>query len=108
MRTVCKIPVPEVHVWSSQNNSVSADYIVMEKVSGVPLGSVWSSMPLENRFYLTKVIAQYQEVWMNASFRHFGSLYFAEDLAGVRRAHLSARDSQAGSLLSGPRKVENG
>ncbi|KAK2861443.1 hypothetical protein FQN49_004186 [Arthroderma sp. PD_2] len=88
MRTVCKIPVPKVYAWSSQDNSVGSEYIIMEKVSGVPLDSVWPSMRLDDRFALTKTIAKYQEAWMKASFSHFGSLYFAEDLAGVRHVPL--------------------
>ncbi|KKZ60631.1 hypothetical protein EMCG_04704 [[Emmonsia] crescens] len=67
---------------------VGAEYIIMEKVSGVLLDSVWSSMRLDHRFSLTKTIAEYQEAWMKASISHFGSLYFAEDLAGVSHAPL--------------------
>ena len=67
---------------------MGAEYIIMEKVPGVPLDSAWSSMRLDDRFSLTKTIAQYQKAWMKASFSHFGSLYFAEDLVGVRHVPL--------------------
>lgn len=90
MRAVCKIPVPKVYVWCSrsQENSVGAEYIIMEKVRGVPLDSVWPSMRLDDRFALIKTIAQYQQAWMKASFSQFGSIYFDEDLVGVRHVPL--------------------
>lgn len=99
MRTVCKIPVPKVYSWSAQNNnSVGAEYIIMEKFSGVQLDSVWPSMRLDDRFSLTKTIAKYQEAWTKASFSHFGSLYFANDLVGVR--HVTLHDRVAGKKLA--------
>ncbi|PGG95577.1 hypothetical protein AJ79_09967 [Helicocarpus griseus UAMH5409] len=94
MRSVCKIPVPKVYTWNSQSNSVGAEYIIMEKVCGVPLDSVWSFLRLDDRFALTKRFAKYQKVWTEAQFNHYGSLYFAEDVAGVR--HVPLRDGFPG------------
>ncbi|KAF3479937.1 uncharacterized protein GIQ15_06913 [Arthroderma uncinatum] len=82
-RRVCKTPVPKIYTWSSQDNPVGAEYIIMEKVQGVQLDTVWPSMGISDRFDIVKSIAGYQEAWMSASFDHFGSLYFARDLDGV-------------------------
>ncbi|PGH26473.1 hypothetical protein AJ80_01786 [Polytolypa hystricis UAMH7299] len=43
MRTVLQTPVPQIYAWSSrvdENNPVGAEYTIMEKLSGVPLGVV--------------------------------------------------------------------
>ncbi|KKZ65633.1 hypothetical protein EMCG_08540 [[Emmonsia] crescens] len=89
VRSVCKTPVPKVYSWNSRPNSVGAEYIIMEKVTGVPLDSVWPNMEIGDRLAVVKTIARYQEAWMSVSFNHFGSLYFAQDLDGFRPQRLS-------------------
>ena len=54
-------PVPKVHAWSSraQSNAVGAEYVIMEKLPGVPLDAVWSQMRIEDRLKVVKAIARY-------------------------------------------------
>ncbi|QVM06747.1 hypothetical protein D8B26_001453 [Coccidioides posadasii str. Silveira] len=89
VRSVCKTPVPKVYSWNSRPNSVGAEYIIMEKVPGVPLDSVWPNMEIGDRLAVVKNIARYQEAWMSVSFNHFGGLYFAQDLDGFRHQSMS-------------------
>ncbi|EEP82801.1 predicted protein [Uncinocarpus reesii 1704] len=89
VRTVCETPVSKVYSWNSKPNPVGAEYIVMEKVPGVPLDSVWSSMKFEDRVAVVKSIARHQEAWMSVSFGHFGGLYFAQDLDDLRHESMS-------------------
>ncbi|WEW58795.1 hypothetical protein PRK78_004263 [Emydomyces testavorans] len=47
MRNVLKTPAPEVYAWNSRvdsENAVGAEYIIMEKLDGIPLGRVWPSL----------------------------------------------------------------
>lgn len=83
-------PVPRVHAWSSraQSNAVGAEYIIMEKLSGVPLDTVWAEMEIQDRFTVVKAIARYQKAWMSCTFRQFGSLYFSKDLDGSGQSFL--------------------
>ncbi|KAL9039161.1 MAG: hypothetical protein Q9214_004988 [Letrouitia sp. 1 TL-2023] len=82
VRKILGSPVPKVYAWSSraQNNTVGAEYIIMEKLSGVQLEVVWSGMKMEDRLTVVKAIARHQKAWMSCSFSQIGSLYFAEDL----------------------------
>ncbi|OJD26720.1 hypothetical protein ACJ73_01890 [Blastomyces percursus] len=85
--------------WNSRPNSVGAEYIIMEKIPGVPLDSVWPSMKIEDRLaIIVKTIAWYQEARMSVSFNHFGGLYFAQDLDGFR--HQSMSYEKGGLTLS--------
>ncbi|PKY03940.1 phosphotransferase enzyme family protein [Aspergillus campestris IBT 28561] len=95
-------PVPKVLAWNSKasNSPVGAEYIIMEKVMGVPLESIWPKMDIKERFELVKTISGYQKSWMSASFPQYGSLYYSSDLvncdectlfeAGVDRSRVTA------------------
>ena len=52
----------------------------MEKLSGVPLGAVWSGMEIQDPLAVVKAIARYQKSWTSCSFHRFGSLYYAKDI----------------------------
>ncbi|KAL1916186.1 uncharacterized protein VTP21DRAFT_5803 [Calcarisporiella thermophila] len=40
------IPVPRVVVWSSDKSEYGVEYIVMEKMDGIPLGDIWEYLTL--------------------------------------------------------------
>lgn len=45
-----KIPVPKVLAWSSSSdNSVGAEYIIMEEAKGTQLSQTWDEMKLHDR-----------------------------------------------------------
>jgi aminoglycoside phosphotransferase (APT) family kinase protein len=74
-RNVLGTPVPKVLAWSSkaQENPVGAEYIIMEKVSGIELEHVWPSMSIKDRLVIVKAIAGFQKAWTSVSFNRFGS-----------------------------------
>lgn len=51
----------------------------MEKVEGVPLDTVYGTMPVEDRFAVTKTISNYQKTWASTAFEVYGGLYYARD-----------------------------
>lgn len=95
MRNVLQTPLPKVYAWSCEaDNPVKAEYIIMEKVAGVPLDSVWSSMELEHRWAVAKKIAQYQQSWLASPFHGYGSLYFTKDLHNHESLPVQGFDNQ--------------
>ncbi|KKK15453.1 hypothetical protein ARAM_005771 [Aspergillus rambellii] len=50
-RKVLDTPVPQVYLWNSQAEShpVGAEFIIMDKVKGVPLSQVWGTMKLPQK-----------------------------------------------------------
>lgn len=81
-REVCGTPAPRVLAWSSKSreNTVGAEYIIMEKINGVLLSSIWLSMSVEKKTKILKKLSSYQQVWMSFSFKKYGSLYYISDI----------------------------
>ncbi|WPG97274.1 Hypothetical protein R9X50_00004800 [Acrodontium crateriforme] len=82
VRNTLGMPTPKVYAWCSnaQETRVGAEYIIMEKVAGVALESVFANMKIEDRFEVTKAISSYQRTWASTSFENYGSLYYTRDL----------------------------
>lgn len=82
--------MPKVYAWNSRaDDAVGAEYIVMEKMAGVPLDEVWGSMTFGDRFKLRLDLARYQAVWQSISFRQCGGLYYKQDVeSGSLKDHL--------------------
>jgi hypothetical protein len=57
---------------------VGAEYIIMQKMPGVQLGQLWSSMKLADKMKLCLSLARYQEAWLSVSFHAFGALYYSQ------------------------------
>jgi len=66
----------------------------MEKVEGIELDQVWSTMDVVDRFTVVKHIASFQNKWASISLNKYGSLYFPEDLLGPQRDCLTYTDEQ--------------
>ena len=106
VRNYLATPVPKVYAWSgeAQDNNVGAEYIVMEKVSGVQLADFWNDMRLTDRAAVVKTIAGYQNSWMSASFSHFGSIYYTDDSHRLVSTPFAFTDSN-GQTVSGGRFI---
>lgn len=84
-------PSPRVYAWNSHANSdvVGAEYIIMEKVSGVPLTQVWNTLKLPQRFQVLLALTKLQMKWLGVSFSHYGSLYYMGDVPSPARSWYS-------------------
>lgn len=67
--------------WSSKTseNSIGAEYIIMEKIEGVPLRVNWDAMAFDKKVVVVRTLAKYQKAWMAHTFNQYGSLYYAGD-----------------------------
>jgi hypothetical protein len=52
----------------------------MERLAGVQLSAVWTSLPFDKKTELVKGLAMYQKDWMSCTFKQYGSLYYAQDI----------------------------
>lgn len=81
LRTVLKIPVPEVLVYStSSDNPVGAPYILMERVEGDSLSSRWLSLTTDEVKNIMIQIADIERKIFDFHFPAHGSLYYKKDL----------------------------
>ena len=75
------IPVPVIYGYSTNtNNPVGAEYILMEKAEGRPLGDVWFTLSQRDRIKVLSRIVDHEAKLFSLDFSAFGSLYFEEDL----------------------------
>ncbi|KAJ5248953.1 phosphotransferase enzyme family protein [Penicillium chermesinum] len=81
-RKVLETPAPRVHSWNSQAGShpVGAEFIIMDKIEGIPLSQVWDTLKLPQKLQILLTMTRLQKQWLSVSFSHYGSLYYTEDL----------------------------
>ncbi|EER37827.1 phosphotransferase enzyme family protein [Histoplasma capsulatum H143] len=75
------IPVPRILGWSADpNNSVGAEYIIMEKASGIPLETRWFNLSKQERHHLVTSLVDIEAKIFDIPFGHFGSIYYRNDV----------------------------
>ncbi|QSS55922.1 phosphotransferase enzyme family protein [Histoplasma capsulatum var. duboisii H88] len=75
------IPVPRILGWSADpNNSVGAEYIIMEKASGIPLETRWFNLSKQERHHLVTSLVDIETKIFDIPFGHFGSIYYRNDV----------------------------
>lgn len=81
LQTVLGIPVPKTLDYStSSNNSVGAEYIIMERVHGESLASRWLSLTTDEVKYVMTQIVEMEQKIFSFQFPGHGSLYYKHDL----------------------------
>lgn len=82
VRDKLSTPVPKVLSWSSRADQtpVGAEYIIMERVAGIPLARAWTNMSFRQKAATLTSLFAVQKAWMSVTFTRYGSLYFADDV----------------------------
>lgn len=80
-RHVLGVYCPSVFAWNdSHENSVGLPYIIMEKVQGEPLDTLWDKMDLSKRLFTQYSVAKvHSRLFQKPHFQTFGSLFFSEE-----------------------------
>ncbi|KAH8727686.1 phosphotransferase enzyme family protein [Phaeosphaeriaceae sp. PMI808] len=110
LRDIFSIPVPRVLAWSCDavNNSVQAEYILEEKVSGVRLGAVWHNLPWAKKLAIVDQTVQFDTSLSAVKFEKHGCIYFKEDLQRLTgnseaiQVNFSQQDSTLEQYAMGP------
>jgi hypothetical protein len=77
-----KIPVPNVLAWNADSsNPIGAEYIIMEKASGVQLFKVWDNITEADRLELIKNLTHLEQQLAAIQFPAYGSLYFRHSIS---------------------------
>jgi hypothetical protein len=81
-RGVLNTPAPRVYSWNShaKTHPVGAEFIIMDKIEGIPLSQVWETMELAQKLQLVLALTSLQKQWLSVSFSHYGSLYHTGDV----------------------------
>lgn len=114
-RTRLYLPVPKVYAWSSraESSSVGAEYIIMEKMKGIPLNNRWNiaggSWNCTEKD-LEKVVSEFvlaQQIMTNAIFPGMGSMYFANDVPHGSRIPLQLEYREEAEEAEKERQEQN-
>ena len=92
IRRHTSIPVPQVVAYSSSPcNELGFEWILMEKISGVPLEKVWDEMNFDAKMDFTVAFAPHMKQLQQLRFPMFGSIYFADIWDKVDSKHFCPR-----------------
>ncbi|KAF8517996.1 hypothetical protein BU17DRAFT_15141, partial [Hysterangium stoloniferum] len=77
--TNTSVPVPKVIGWSSDpSNSAGTEYMILEKIRGVPAYDVWNILTKGQKEKVVHDVAEYLLSIFNLRFFQAGSLYFTQ------------------------------
>jgi aminoglycoside phosphotransferase (APT) family kinase protein len=81
IRNKLHIPVPKVLAFSSDSrNPVGSEYIIMEKIGGRSLSSLWDKLSTDARENMVSSLADIEARLFKSRFSHYGCLYFVGDV----------------------------
>lgn len=94
------IPTPQVLGYSVNDNPVGAEYILMEKLPGRPIGDAWFDLSEQQRHKVILQIVRLEKKLFTIKLPASGSIYYTRDLSpGIPRIDLAGPDS---GLCIGP------
>lgn len=94
------IPAPRVLGYSVDDNVVGAEYILMEKLPGKPIGDAWFDLSEQERLKVLHQIVKLEAKLFTIDLPASGSIYYAHDLSPMTpKVNISGSD---GELCIGP------
>jgi len=96
LRAQTSMPAPRIIAWqSNRNGELGFEWILMEKIQGVPMCDVWRKIPWERKLVLVEVLAGFIKEMQDQKFDSIGALYFESALENIggKRINAMAHDS---------------
>lgn len=83
LRAKTSIPIPRIIAWnSSPAGDLGFEWILMEKMNGVPLTEIWRKIPWDRKLVLVEEVAELMLQLNEHEFNSIGGLYFKTALDG--------------------------
>lgn len=97
------IPVPKVLYYSPDaENPVGAEFMILEKLPGRPIGDVWFDLTEKQRLKITSEVVRTEVKLSGINLPAYGSIYYEHDLpADVSRTVITSTSDSKG-LCIGP------
>jgi hypothetical protein len=88
IREHTSIPVPHVVMHdSTADNKLGLGWMLVERILGAPLGTIWGEMDMEAKEREVRVVVQHvKQLRVQCSLDATGNLYFGEDPLGENYA----------------------
>ena len=78
IRKYTSVPVPSVIAYdSSSENSLGFEWLLLEKIDGIPLSEAWGNMDFDTKSRLSREMAHTVQQLSSLRFREIGNLYFS-------------------------------
>ncbi|KAL3491047.1 phosphotransferase enzyme family protein [Aspergillus germanicus] len=92
VRNVLNLPVPKVYAWSSRpsKSPVGAEYILMEKQTGVVLTDVGDTPKGKQKVQILEQVIEMERLLASTKFSKFGPLYYKDDIGLSKDSDSSA------------------
>ncbi|KAJ9293225.1 hypothetical protein DTO271G3_7948 [Paecilomyces variotii] len=82
LQSLTTIRVPKVLAWSSRSdNPIGAEYIIMEKIPGIPLTERWETMNLLECYKIIDQIVDMEKELENLRYPAYGSIYLRDEVS---------------------------
>ena len=95
IRAYSSVPVPKVIAYdSSSENPIGFEWILLEKIEGIPLSEVWERMDFDSKSSLSREMAHILQQLSDLRFREIGNLYFSEVQSRVSNRILSSNGAE--------------
>lgn len=97
------VSIPKVIAWSSRasESPVHAEYIFMERQTGVTLSDVWDNLKGKQKVQILDQVVDIERRLASVQFTKFGALYYIENLPeGSDSSSPLYRDSTGGNVWS--------
>lgn len=97
------LPVPQIIAWeSSLDGDLGFEWILMEKIQGVPLIDVWRKIPWDRKLELVEEVARFVNELDEHKFDSIGGLYFKSALhSGTGDAQDNAAQTKVNPKVEG-------
>lgn len=82
VQSLTTIRVPKVLAWSSRSdNPIGVEYIIMEKIPGIPLTERWETMNLLECYKIIDQIVDMEKELKSLKYPAYGSIYLRDDVS---------------------------
>ncbi|RWQ93860.1 kinase-like domain-containing protein [Paecilomyces variotii] len=82
LQSLTTIRVPKVLAWSSRSdNPIGVEYIIMEKIPGIPLTERWETMNLLECYKIIDQIVDMEKELKSLKYPAYGSIYLRDDVS---------------------------
>lgn len=97
------VPVPKVlHYSADADNPVGAEFMIMEKLPGRPIGDLWFDLSEDQRLKIISEIVQVEVKLSKIDLPAYGSVYYERDLPADMSRTAIAPTSDSKGLCIGP------
>ncbi|EQL01923.1 kinase-like protein [Ophiocordyceps sinensis CO18] len=97
------VPVPSVSVWNADaSNPVGAEYMIMQKIPGIPASDNWKTLPVEIKERVVIQVSEHLADLFSLRFEKAGSIYCVPSESSPSVSSTASDAYEIGPVVTGP------